>query len=98
MTRPMTETTDELVGDISAMSDDELLRQINGFDPYDVEFARRFRALTAERDEARAKVKGLKMAIAGPAAEACGILRSYDEADGKRLWQELRAALKGDDT
>lgn len=32
---------------IEHMSDDDLLKEINVYDPYDVEFARRFRALAA---------------------------------------------------
>lgn len=38
-----------------AMDDETLLAQINCHDPYDVEFARRFRALAAERDLAVAQ-------------------------------------------
>lgn len=33
--------------DLKAMSNTDLLAQINGHDPYDVEFARRFRHLEA---------------------------------------------------
>jgi hypothetical protein len=40
--------------DPSEMSDDELLEQINHHDPYDVEFARRFRDLRARLEEAEA--------------------------------------------
>ena len=43
--------------EVAAMSDDDLLLQINRFDPYDVEFARRFRALAAERDALRAALE-----------------------------------------
>lgn len=39
---------------IEAMSDEDLLAQINCYDPYDVEFARRYRALLARADAAEA--------------------------------------------
>lgn len=39
-----------LASDAARMTDDELLAQINAHDPFDEEFAKRFRALAAERD------------------------------------------------
>ncbi len=43
----MTDTSTTWSGDLAQMPDDDLLMQINAHDPYDVEFARRFRAQTA---------------------------------------------------
>jgi hypothetical protein len=43
----------DTAADLQQMPDDDLLLQINRFDPYDVEFARRFRAVSAERDRLR---------------------------------------------
>lgn len=43
--------------DPEAMDDETLLAQINCHDPYDVEFARRFRALAAERDALREQMQ-----------------------------------------
>ena len=39
------------------MGDETLLAQINAHDPYDVEFARRFRALSAENAALRARAE-----------------------------------------
>ena len=41
----------------------------------------------------RAENKRLRLAIVSHGAEACGILRSYHEEDGKRLWLALRNAM-----
>jgi hypothetical protein len=40
---------------IEHMSDDDLLKEINVYDPYDVEFARRFRSLAARVAELEAE-------------------------------------------
>ncbi len=50
---------------VARMSDDDLLMEINAHDPYDAEFARRFRALAAKL----AKVESL-CEIAGSVADA----------------------------
>jgi len=52
-------TGDVVMDEIEALSNDELLAQINAFDPYDVEFVRRFRALEAQL----AKADALAMAV-----------------------------------
>lgn len=40
---------------VERLTDDELLAQINAFDPYDVEFVRRYRALLAAKEGAEAE-------------------------------------------
>jgi hypothetical protein len=41
----MTDATPDELAAITAMTDEQLLAKLNGFDPYDEEFRRRFRAL-----------------------------------------------------
>ena len=81
--------------DLQQMSDDDLLSQINRFDPYDVEFARRFRAVSAERDRLRADL----YRAANRLQWCAGLLPSNSSRDQASVWaEEARAAIttKGD--
>ena len=53
---------------IRGLSDDDLLAQINAHDPYDAEFARRFRANLIRLEAERAAFARLRQAIAEASA------------------------------
>jgi len=71
--------------DIEHMDDEDLLAQINCHDPYDVEFARRYRALLAERDRYKALAKRAEAALHNVYHMAleieCGDISGYEIAD-----------------
>ena len=65
----MIDATKEEMDMILAMSDADLLAQLNGCDPYDDEFRRRFIALAEERDALVDEAEGAAAIIAAERAE-----------------------------
>ena len=68
----MADATAEEAAQIRAMSDEDLLAQLNGFDPYDVEFRRRFLALKAKHERLRRNLTAIS-----ETAEANGYGANY---------------------
>lgn len=76
--------------EIEALSNDELLAQINAFDPYDVEFVRRFRALEAQLAKADALVSDF-YGYAEDNCPSCGSQAAVVWRPGgafQKLWQQ----------
>jgi len=79
---------------IRAMSDADLLANLNGFDPYDDEFRRRYTTLAARVAELEADLARLAVA----AGELFDLMDRPDQSDGKigryhYDWHKVDAAL-----
>lgn len=81
---------DDTGNEIKRMSNDDLLLQINCFDPYDVEFARRFRALEARIEALR------ETEFAAMLAVHCngGDWNTDYTHDQKALWRDRAKRLR----
>jgi hypothetical protein len=65
--------------EIEALSNDELLAQVNAHDPYDAEFVRRFRALEARIAKADALLQEVRNFNAGKSLTIKQVLEAADD-------------------
>jgi hypothetical protein len=71
------------IQEAQALGDEDLLAQINRFDPYDVEFAKRFRALSAALAEAEGEIARLN-----------AIVEAYEDMAPRRPTGLLKEQMK----